>query len=1202
VIAGVRSGISGFALRASCWLAGLGLGLATATAATVIVSDPFTDGSRTNAGGGDPLDLVYYMGQSWGTLAITNDDAGIGTGNALLLTPTTGWSRCLAYFGPVSLVSPGDSVTVSFDYRFAVAPTNINAGLRAGLYQSMGTRQSTDASDTGSGVGNRSDDVGYGFQTNPGTNAATATTVYSEAAANDILGGASPSHTANQGSPAPSLNSGTNRHSALFQISRQPNGDLALSAQLDGAAAAAATIPAASILTNRFDEFALAEAGTGFFVPLLLDNLTISTTAADDFDRLRVKWWQVQTGGTNYSLSDSLVKSRLNSISNSAWSSWNSMDKTGTNSFLWSDLTSTTDSGQISTAYARLRAMALAYATYGGAFNANPALAADIQTGLNWMYAHRYNEAIPATSGEYDNWYDWEIGAPLNIVDVAVFMYDALGLTGLSNTLNAVDHFVPAPVSGTSGTSTGGNLTDKIRTVALRGAVVKDASKLAAARDGFSPLFQYVTSGDGYYADGSFVQHTRHPYNGSYGSVALGDVALVLPWLVGSPWQCTDPAQTNVIQWVYNSYEPLLYSGAMMDMTRGRAVSRSSSQDHSAGATISQWLLTLAVSPFPAPADAARIRSMVKYWAQADTFRNFTNNVPLQLITPTAQLMADTGTPPRGELLGHWSFASMDQAVHLRPGWGLALCLSSSRIYNYESINGENLHGWFQGDGMTYLYNSDLAQFNDDFWPTVDPYRLPGTTVDLTPRADASGQSYLSSKNWVGGATLSTNAVAGMELDAYGSTLTAKKSWFMLDDEVVCLGAGITATSGSNILSTALNRKLSSSNTNVFVAGGVAQPVTLGWQTNLTNASWCTLGGLGGCYFPGGATVKVQREARTNSWLQINSGGTTTVKTNNFLTLWFDHGRQPANASYAYVLLPNYSTLQASNYALTPEITILENSANLQAVKETGLNVVAANFWNDGTRTADLITVNKKASVLTRETPQTLTVAVADPTQTNTGTLSLTLNRAANSLAFADPALTVTQLRPTIQLTANVAGKLGRSLVAAFNLQNSPPTLAPIPSTNLGVGLTLTVSNSAADPDLPYQTLSFSLSNAPPGAVINPTTGSFTWRPTVAQAGLTNLIAVVVADDGSPSLRATQTLAVAVPKPAAPAVSQAGMTNGQFRLQISGDFGPDYYVQASSNLADWTTVATNYQPALPLRWTDPDATLPSRFYRLQLGP
>ena len=34
-------------------------------------------------------------------------------------------------------------------------------------------------------------------------------------------------------------------------------------------------------------------------------------------------------------------------------------------------------------------------------------------------------------------------------------------------------------------------------------------------------MFAFVTSGDGFYVDGSFIQHTRHPYTGSYGLVLL---------------------------------------------------------------------------------------------------------------------------------------------------------------------------------------------------------------------------------------------------------------------------------------------------------------------------------------------------------------------------------------------------------------------------------------------------------------------------------------------------------------------------------------------------------------------------------------------------------------------------------------------------------------------------------------------------------
>ena len=1193
----------------------------TARGATLIVSDPFTDGSRSNTNGGDQLGLVYYMGQTTSLLTVTNDANGIGSGNALLFNPApnAGFGKYLAYLGPVTLTNAGDSVTVTFNYRFMVAPTNISAGLRMGLYNTMGTRQTNDASDTTvPGPGDRSDDVGYGFQSNPGLSSSTGTSAYSEAAGNDILGGASPSQTSNIGTAGASVNSGTNTHFAFFQIALQPGGSLALVAYLDNGLAANASIAAASVFTNVFDEIGWEEGGTGFSVPLLFDNVNIVTTSSSDFDPMRTAWWQLQAGGSNYSLSDSLVKSRLSTLTNNALGYWNTMDKTGTNTFLWSDLTSTTDSSEISSAYTRLATMAEAYATYGSALRSNVSLATDIQTGLNWMYTNRYNVSVPAPGGEYDNWYDWEIGAPLEIADLSVYMYDKLGVAGLSNTLAALDHFVPSPFSGTSGTSTGGNLTDKIRSVAVRGAVMKDASKLTLAANAFSSLFMNVTSGDGFYADGSFIQHTHHPYTGSYGLVAINDLSLVLPWLVGSPgqyigdvtqtnviypWRCTDPNYTNVFNWVYDSYQPLLYYGEMMDMSRGRAVSRFSNEAHTAGGSIMEWLLTLGVSAFPDAANATKIQSLVKYLAQVDTFRTFTNNVPLQLVAPTEQLMANNSITPRGQLTGHWDFASMDRVVHLRPGWGLGLSTSSSRVYNYESINSENLHGWFQGDGVTYFYvTNDLAQYSSNFWPTVDPYSLSGTTADTTTLANSAGQSYLSPNNWVGGATLFTNGVAGMDLNPQGSVLVAKKSWFMFDDEVVCLGAGITCNDGADIQTTPLNRKFSTSNTNAFVANGTTMPTTLGWSTNFTTLNWCSFGGFGGCYFPGGAPIKALRQARTNSWSQINAGGTTSSVINDFLTLWFDHGVNPNNATYAYVVLPNFSTTQVSNYASSPEITILENTTNTQAVKDTTLNVVAANFWGDTNKTIDLITVNHKASVLAQNTNNLLSVAVSDPTQTNTVGISITLNQAGNSVVSLDPAITLVQLRPTIQFTANTAGALGRSLTATFNLQNATPSLFPISNTNINAGFTLSVTNVATDPDQPYQVLTFSLPTGPTNATIDPASGVLTWTPLVSQAGTTNSFTVVVTDNGSPSMSATQRFTVTVNPVSRPVLSQQ-VANQQTSLQVSGPAGFNYSIQVSTNLINWSTVFTTNSPTLPFAWMDPNGiNAPQRYYRVQLGP
>ena len=75
----------------------------------------------------------------------------------------------------------------------------------------------------------------------------------------------------------------------------------------------------------------------------------------------------------------------------------------------------------------------------------------------------------------------------------------------------------------------------------------------------------------------------------------------------------------------------------------------------------------------------------------------------------------------------------------------------------------------------------------------------------------------------------------------------------------------------------------------------------------------------------------------------------------------------------------------------------------------------------------------------------------------------------------------------------------------------------------------LALTASASDVDLPADTLTFSLdSGAPPGATISSSTGAFSWTPSEAQGPAEFEITVRVTDNGTPSLTATQTLAVSV--------------------------------------------------------------------------
>ncbi|MDA3926171.1 MAG: Ig-like domain-containing protein [Kiritimatiellae bacterium] len=628
---------------------------------------------------------------------------------------------------------------------------------------------------------------------------------------------------------------------------------------------------------------------------------------ADEFDDLRLKW-KTMTTGSGYDTNDPDVQSRLISINNSANYYWSTLDTSSARTYLWDDAASTTISAHLTTSYSRLRSMTLAYATTGCSLEGNSTLLTNITSALDWMNLNRYNTVI----AQYDNWWDWEIGVPRPLTDIAVLLYDQLTSTQRSNYMNAVNFHTPVP------DMTQANLIWKARIVGVRGCVVKDVSKIAQSRDAFSSVFPYVTSNDGFYRDGSFLQHTWHPYTAGYGKVSLTEMTPMLMWLTGSTWEVTDPTKSNLFEWVYNSYEPIIYKGAAWDLVRGREPSRSNASPQGTGHSIMQSILR--ISQFAPPADKARMRSMVKYWAQSDTVRSFLGTVPLTLLEEATSLMEDASVEPRGELVGHYQLGEMDRAIHLQPGYGFGLSMHSDRIANFESINGENMRGWHTGDGMTILYNADLNHYGDAYWPTVDAYRLPGTTIDtmeLTPPTNstrANGQNMRSSMSWVGGAELGDIGCAGMQLDAWNATLTAKKSWFMFENEIVCLGAGITSSDSRTIETIIENRKLNtSSGSNTFTTDGTVKSSTLGWSETLYNVSWAHLAGnvagasAIGYYFPRGASFQALREARTGSWYDININYSESLITRNYLTLWYDHGSNPVDMTYAYVLLPNHT-------------------------------------------------------------------------------------------------------------------------------------------------------------------------------------------------------------------------------------------------------------------------------------------------------
>jgi fibronectin type 3 domain-containing protein len=189
-------------------------------------------------------------------------------------------------------------------------------------------------------------------------------------------------------------------------------------------------------------------------------------------------------------------------------------------------------------------------------------------------------------------------------------------------------------------------------------------------------------------------------------------------------------------------------------------------------------------------------------------------------------------------------------------------------------------------------------------------------------------------------------------------------------------------------------------------------------------------------------------------------------------------------------------------------------------------------------------------------------------------------------------------------------GKLNTSALdnvgATFFPANSAPALNAMPNQAVNVGQTAASSANAADSSSPTPVLTFTLLNAPTNATlvkVSSTNAAFNWRPWVNNADTTNLITLKVADNAIPSLSATQSFFVTVNPLTRPSISASAWNNGQFSAMVSGQAGPDYAVQASTNLMDWSTIWTTNSPPVPFSWLDPNTSaFPLRFYRIAVGP
>lgn len=819
------------------------------------------------------------------------------------------------------------------------------------------------------------------------------------------------------------------------------------------------------------------------------------------YAELRRRWIESLAGGS-LDMKDPVAAAaveRIDKTAEEAWQAYAYKGKSSCESMPWPE-----DAGQkgnpqtkyeddaveFRPAFQKLYGMTVAYACRRGAYYKNKALFSDIIHILDYLTTYCYT-----AKSQTDNWWTWEIGIPKSLVPALILLSDDLTEEQKQRYIAPVVFFQPDPFHGgaigtasTHGkgyrTQAAANRVDCSVTALGIGLLLEDNEYVYLAQQASASTIALQTIEDslalaengftsGYYEDGSYLDHLRTPYTNSYGVVVIEGLSKIASILNNSPWQYGKEKADILKIMLAESYGLSVYNSYALDMFRGRAVARKLVTDKSIGRNITTYVLSL-VGALDKQTQAV-IKNNVKNWLMHDPeyIDSLTDINVLGIRAEAKRILADPsikGTVPAV----HRNYPLMDRCIHRTENWLFGLSMYSSRIFNCEVMNGENLFGWHQGSGMTFLYTDEPRYYTEGFWNTINPFRLPGTTTVSknigNAQPDSSGfyqeGDFASKEDWVGGSALYNFGTNGMLLSGeitetkvgYEPDLRARKSYFMLGDEIVCLGAGITDKNSSfKVETTVLNRKLKEDASNNIVFNGSKLDLDLlpvdtaeivktegKGQGNASSAGtelkdgaqWLWLesntgNGGTGIYFPQTDErnmLYARKVAASGCWNNIGYKQSDDIETTNFFELWFDHGINPAGRTYAYVILPVKTETETKNYAAKPDIEITANTAAVQAVRNKRTGASGYNFWEDAKATAGILSSSHKASVTLKENEDgTLELAVSDPTMKNTAFIELELNKKNVAVLEKDDNVETEAKDNALLIRIHTAGTNGRT-------------------------------------------------------------------------------------------------------------------------------------------------------------------------------
>ncbi|APJ38126.1 hypothetical protein [Mycoplasmopsis pullorum] len=424
--------------------------------------------------------------------------------------------------------------------------------------------------------------------------------------------------------------------------------------------------------------------------------------------------------------------------------------------------------------------------------------------GKNYFYAGQQ---------QFVNWWFYEIGIPRDLTKLMIVLFkileedlnssDAAKVKATQEMVEGwtagINYFLPnARYGGAAKTAilnyvpvtnkrlqTGANVIDNAKPILLANILMQDQDKINDAIEAlYDNLFRnFVEHGDGFYYDGSFIQHDNLPYTGSYGEVLFTGIGDIFAYFAGTDLDIsTDARFEKVYQFIELAVMPYMFQGSISDTLNGRSIVRSPYSDKQKGLNI-LGAFTFLVENAPSKYKA-RLHNFIidqvshfskeqlsalgtKYKIKTTYINRLSEYISKEKMVEEArtnedwkyyetsyfnkynqpsaetELLKDQANVPVGVDLARLNNGlvfskSQDRYVWKQDDFMFNLAFHGRKIGFTEATLGENLESYYYTDGAVLLHTSDNNEpYANDYYSIVPREKIAGVSAWRSSQFDA---------------------------------------------------------------------------------------------------------------------------------------------------------------------------------------------------------------------------------------------------------------------------------------------------------------------------------------------------------------------------------------------------------------------------------------------------------------------------------